>query len=151
MAWIKLCGPQAMPSRGDGSKAVIQVTLKRAQPGDNPATSSKEGHMRSHCTCVILALTVAFCAPAAACSLDAMRALMTSSDDHVEWADFWSDLDPREARAELGYAQADLRALGRMIESQDCDHDPSVTAMRRSLVAATAACTRRQTMASVRP
>jgi hypothetical protein len=109
--------------------------------------------LRAAClaACLAVAIAAPLCVPAAACSLEAMRRLMASSDEHVEWADFWSDLDAREARAELGYAQADLRALGRMVQDPDCDDTPAVTAMRRAFSSAAAACTRRQALASVRP
>ena len=105
--------------------------------------------LRAACLAAFIALTL--CIPASACSLEAMRRLMASSDEHVEWADFWSDLDAREARAELGYAQADLRTLGRMIQDRDCDDTPAVTAMRRAFSSAAAACSRRQGLASARP
>jgi hypothetical protein len=103
--------------------------------------------MRLRAACLALFVVLPLCSPASACSLDAMRRLLLSSDEHVEWADFWSDLDTREALAELGYAQSDLRALGRLVADPDCDDTPSVTAIRRTLLTASAACSRRQALA----
>jgi hypothetical protein len=103
--------------------------------------------MRLRAACLAAILAVPLCIPASACPLEAMHHLLLSSDEHVEWADFWSDLDAREALAELGYARSDLKALDRLAADPDCDDTPSVTAMRRSLRAAAAACERRLALA----
>jgi hypothetical protein len=107
--------------------------------------------MRLRAACLAVVLTFPICTPTLACSLEAMRKLLLSSDDHVTWADFWSDLDEREALSELGYAQSDLRHLGRLIADPDCDDSRDVRAMRRDFASASAACTRRQALASRRP
>jgi hypothetical protein len=104
--------------------------------------------MRVSAACLSIALVLSLCASAVACSLEEMRRLMASSDDHVEWADFWSDLDEQEAFAELGYAQDDLRRLGRLVRDPDCDESPAVIAMRRAFSSAQIACDRRQALAS---
>ncbi|MFO1151945.1 MAG: hypothetical protein U1E62_26505 [Alsobacter sp.] len=106
--------------------------------------------MRLRAACLAAILVVSHGVQAMACSLDEMRSLMRSSDEHVGWADFWSDLDDRETRAELGYAQSDLRDLGRLVNDPDCDDSPAVLAMRRAFLSANTACMRRLALASRR-
>jgi hypothetical protein len=82
--------------------------------------------------------------PGSPCSLTALQDLMASADEHLAWADFWSDLDDRESIAELHDAQHELRTLARDLGDRDCAEIGPIRNMRFSVRSALAACQRRE-------
>jgi hypothetical protein len=55
-------------------------------------------------SCVSLALLALASAPALACPTDSIARLLDRAEEARFWSDFWEDIDPREARAELARA-----------------------------------------------
>ena len=77
-----------------------------------------------------------------ACPLQALSQRLERADEHVFWYDFWLDLDPREAAAELGYARADYTALLADLDDADCRYSPAAATMWRNARRSLATCLR---------
>jgi hypothetical protein len=71
-------------------------------------------------TCVSLALLILPSAPALACPSDTIARLMDRAEESRFWSDFWDDIDPREARAELARAAWLLRRAERLVVTDHC-------------------------------
>jgi hypothetical protein len=58
---------------------------------------------------------------ALACDLPQVDRRLEAANEHAFWADFWDELDPREAAAERGYCLFELKAAIALTQDADCD------------------------------
>jgi hypothetical protein len=79
-------------------------------------------------SCILLALLALSSMPALACPTDAVARLLDRAEDSRFWSDFWEDIDPREARAELARAGWLLRRAEHLLIADDCLDSPAGTA-----------------------
>ncbi len=75
-------------------------------------------------SCVSLALLVLTAAPALPCPIDSLAGVLARAEDARSWSEFWEDMDPGEAQAELRRARWLYgRAERRLLQSDCLDAD----------------------------